>query len=262
MRIARYESAGIVSYGVVDPRGETVTPASGSPFGELTLEGEPVDLSSVRLLAPVVPTKVVCWGNNWPGVTAEDRPKDQAASVWLVPPTAVNDPGGLVVHPRQLSQDSDVGIVHEVELAVVIGRRCYEIRADQARDFIFGYTIANDISVVGVPDHFGGRWAGVVLRKGRDGYLPLGPWIETELDPADAVCSMSIDGVELFRRSTSDMISSADELVAEVAAVITLLPGDVVIMGTPNFGRVAIGQEMAATIEGIGTLRNAVVAPS
>lgn len=255
MKIARYVVDDEPSYGVVmseDGEPTWIAEVGGDPlFSKVTATGRRHELADVRLLAPVIPrSKVVGIGDNY-AQSAEARRESGAAlsdpPMFLMPNTAVCGPDDPVVMP---TWSSDVHF--EGELAVVIGRMCKDVTAEQAAGVVFGYTCANDVTA---RDHLvGGPWA---RAKGADGFCPLGPWIETELDPADVEIRTRVDGQTRQEDSTALLLRPVADLVAAVSRVFTLLPGDVIITGSPaGAGRVEEGQRVEVEIEGIGTLGN------
>jgi 2-keto-4-pentenoate hydratase/2-oxohepta-3-ene-1,7-dioic acid hydratase in catechol pathway len=168
--------------------------------------------------------------------------------MFLVPNTAVVGPGDPVVMPRQSTE-----VHYEGELAVVISRMCKDVPPERVGDVIFGYTCANDVTARDLQKS-DGQWA---RAKGFDSFCPLGPWIETDLDTGDLSIVTRLDGKVVQDGRTSDMIHTVAALVAHVSAAFTLLPGDVILTGTPaGVGPVAHGQRVEVEIEGIGTLSN------
>jgi 2-keto-4-pentenoate hydratase/2-oxohepta-3-ene-1,7-dioic acid hydratase in catechol pathway len=225
----------------------------GHPFGEISLKGVQVPLAGVRLLPPILPSKVVAIGKNYADHAREMGGEPPAEPVlFLKPSTSVIGPGATIAYPV-LSQQVD----YEGELAVVIGRMCREVPVERAADVVFGYTCANDVTARDL-QRSDGQWS---RAKGFDTFCPLGPWIETELDPGDLAISTRVNGVVKQEARTSLLLHSVAELIAFVSNVMTLLPGDVILTGTPaGVGPVVIGDEIKVTIEGIGTLTNTVVA--
>jgi 2-keto-4-pentenoate hydratase/2-oxohepta-3-ene-1,7-dioic acid hydratase in catechol pathway len=261
VRIVRFSygdpSSANFAFGVVDPDAD---PASGEvalidghPFGGVELTGARVPLAGVRVLPPILPSKVVAIGKNYAeharemGGEAPDEPV-----IFLKPSTSVIGPGATIVHPP-LSTRVD----YEGELAVVIGRLCRDVPAERFADVVLGYTCANDVTARDLQQR-DGQWA---RAKGFDTFCPLGPWIETDLDPSDLAISTTVNGQQRQSSRTSMLLHGVGELVAHVSAVMTLLPGDVILTGTPEgVGPVQPGDEIGVTIEGIGTLVNPVVA--
>ena len=227
----------------------------GHPFaaaGEaLTTTGTAHDLDDVRLLAPVIPTKVVGIGRNYADHAVEmgATPAEQPL-MFLKPTTALIGADDPIVLPPE-SQE-----VHfEAELAVVIGRMCRRVPPEQAASVILGYTCANDVTARDL-QRSDGQWT---RAKGFDTFCPLGPWIDTDLDPADVVVECEVNAVTKQRASTSTLVHAVPDLVAAVSAVMTLLPGDVILTGTPaGVGPLSVGDEVAVTVAGLGTLVNPV----
>ena len=272
MRIARFAHGGDVGYGIVEDAAQdgvagTVTGADadglvvaellGHPFGigdeAIRLTGSRYPLADVRLLAPVLPSKVVAIGRNYADHAAElgiEVPDDPI--IFLKPSTAVVGPRDPIVYPTQLSERVDF----EGELAVVIGRLCREVPPERVGEVIFGYTCANDVTARDLQAK-DGQWA---RAKGFDTFCPLGPWIETDVDPADLELTTIVSGEIRQNSRTSLLLHNVTALVAYVTAVMTLLPGDVLLTGTPaGVGPLKDGDEVSVTIESIGTLTNEVV---
>lgn len=260
MRIARFAtSSGEVSFGVVEgPAGAdpdhpelVVAAIAGHPFGPFTFTGERHALSSVRLLAPVLPSKVVCIGKNYADHIAEmGGPAPESPVVFLKPSTSVIGHGDTIRLPR----DSD-RVDHEAELAIVIGRLCRDVTAERAQEVILGWTIGNDVTA---RDHQkqDGQWT---RGKGHDTFCPLGPWVETDLDPRDVAVQCRVDGELRQDGRTSALIHGVGAVVEWISAFTTLLPGDVILTGTPaGVGPLTDGSSVSVTIEGIGTLTNPV----
>ena len=272
MRIARFSRDDDVAYGVIQevstdgtgvaapgPGGDgaLIAELRGHPFGvgsdSAAFTGASYPLPDVRLLAPVLPTKVVAIGKNYADHAREMGGEPPAEPViFLKPSTSVIGPGDPVARPVKLSERVDF----EGELAVVIGRLCRDVPAERVPEVIFGYTCANDITARDLQAR-DGQWA---RAKGFDTFCPLGPWIETNLDPADLELTTSVNGEVRQHARTSQLLHDVTGLVCYVTAVMTLLPGDILLTGTPaGVGPLAHGDEVSVTIEGIGTLSNPVV---
>jgi 2-keto-4-pentenoate hydratase/2-oxohepta-3-ene-1,7-dioic acid hydratase in catechol pathway len=258
MRIARFSRASGVSYGIVtgaDGGRLGVAELAGHPFGpqaDIALTGTSFALDGVRLLAPILPSKVICVGQNYADHVREMGGEPPAEPVlFLKPSTAVCGPGDPILRPTQLSARVD----YEGELAVVVGRLCRDVPAERAGEVVFGYTCANDVTARDLQTR-DGQWA---RAKGFDSFCPLGPWIETDLDPADLALTSELNGEVRQASRTSLLLHDVAALIAFASQVMTLLPGDVLLTGTPaGVGPMAAGDEVAVTIEGIGTLRNPV----
>lgn len=223
------------------------------PFGNPSFTGRRWPLTEVRLLAPILPGKVIGIGRNYHQHAAElGNPVPDEPMVFLKPSTAVIGPGAAIVMPA-VSHRVDF----EGELAVVIGRPCHAVRAEDAAGVILGYTCANDVTArdLRAPN---APW---LRSKGYDTFCPLGPWIETELDPADITVTTTVNDVTTQDGHVAEMIFTISELIEYCSQIMTLLPGDVILTGTPEgVGPLAAGDTVAVTVSGVGTLSNPVVA--
>ena len=273
MRIARFAKGGEVAYGVVgeaqadgagaarpEPRAgglSVIAELRGHPFspgkGGVQFTGATFPLDDVRLLAPVLPSKVVAVGRNYADHAREMGAEPPAEPVlFLKPSTAVVGHGDPIAYPVKLTQRVD----YEGELAVIIGRLCREVPAAQAAEVIFGYTCANDVTARDLQAR-DGQWT---RAKGFDTFCPLGPWIESDADPADLKLTTAVNGEVRQQARTSQLLYDVPALVEYVSTVMTLLPGDVLLTGTPaGVGPLEDGDEVSVTIENIGSLRNTVV---
>jgi len=255
VRIARFSTGGDPRFGIVDD--EEVVVLAGDPmFSGYETTGERVPLAEARLLAPVIPrSKVVCVGLNYAEHRADmanvDAPENPL--IFLKPNTAVVGPGDPIRIPPVEGR-----ITHESELVAVIGRIAKQVRAEDWADYVFGYTVGNDVSA---RDQMfaDGQWA---RAKGYDTFAPLGPWIETELDPSAGLEINSwVDGEPRRHGNTRDLIHPLPELIEYISDVWTLLPGDVIMTGTPSgLGGFVHGQTIEIEIEGIGRLSNPALA--
>jgi 2-keto-4-pentenoate hydratase/2-oxohepta-3-ene-1,7-dioic acid hydratase in catechol pathway len=198
-----------------------------------------------------MPTKIVAVGRNYADHAAEmggEPPKEPL--LFLKPPSAVLAPNGEIVYPRQSSQ-----VDYEGELAVVIGKRCRHVGAANAAAVIRGYTIFNDVTARDL-QRSDGQWS---RAKGFDTFAPLGPWIETDLDPSDLRVQTFLNGVSVQDASTSQMIFDVPTLVEYISSAFTLEPGDVIATGTPSgVGPMKVGDDVRVEIERIGSLTNRV----
>lgn len=254
MRFVRYQAGrDAPRYGWVYE--EMIGPIDGSIFSDYRRQEATLPLSAVRLLAPVVPSKIICVGRNY-----ADHAREQGVDVpdipllFLKPPSAVIGSGAAIEIPPQSHL-----VEHEAELAIVIGREGRWIQMDEAAQYILGYTIANDVTARDLQRR-DGQWT---RGKGFDTFCPLGPWIETELDPADALISCRVNGEIRQMASTRDMVFTVPQLVAFISSVMSLLPGDVILTGTPaGLGPLEAGDQVEITIEGIGSLSNPVTGAS
>jgi 2-keto-4-pentenoate hydratase/2-oxohepta-3-ene-1,7-dioic acid hydratase in catechol pathway len=260
VRIARFASGGEVAYGIVEDQGNgasggqgaIVVELRGHPFGadpgDLRFTGARYPIAEVRLLAPVLPSKVIAVDGNYPD-TAEARAEPV---LFLKPSTSVAGPNDPIAYPAKITER----VEHEGELAVIIGRLCREVPAHRAAEVIFGYACANDVTARDLEER-DGQWT---RAKGFDTFCPLGPWIETELDPSDLELETRVNGEVRQRARTSQLRHGVPALIAYVSQIMTLLPGDVLLTGTPaGAGPLTDGDEVSVTIEGIGTLSNRVI---
>ena len=259
MRIIRFATGrGRPKYGVLE--GSIISSLRGSPFASLRgsgsllrRDGNTYELSQARLLSPCLPSKIVALGLNYRSHAAETRmPIPTVPLIFLKPSTAVIGPGDRIVLPSLPKRRVD----YEAELGVVIARRAKNIPREKARDYIIGYTCVNDVS-----ERYAQRDDGQWTRaKSFDTFAPIGPWIETEVDPDDLKIETYLNGEIRQSARTSDMIFGVPELLSFISSVMTLLPGDVIATGTPSgIGRMNPGDVVEVRIENIGTLRNFVV---
>jgi 2-keto-4-pentenoate hydratase/2-oxohepta-3-ene-1,7-dioic acid hydratase in catechol pathway len=221
------------------------------PFGTPTFTGKSWPWADVRPLAPILPSKVVCIGKNYADHAREMGGEPPADPVmFLKPSTSVIGPGAVIKLPGDSTR-----VDFEGELAAVIGRPCRDVPASQAASVLLGYTVANDVTARD-QQKADGQWT---RGKGHDTFCPLGPWIDTAVDPADLAISTTVDGETKQSSRTSLLLHDVGKLVEWVSRVMTLLPGDVLLTGTPaGVGPITAGQTVEVTVEGIGTLSNRV----
>ena len=256
MRIARFVVDSDPLYGVVEgvPGSEEVTVIHGDPFfSGVERTGARHKLEDVRLLAPIIPrSKIIGVGRNFVDHAEElGNEVPQQPLLFLKPNTAVIGPDDPIVLP-EFSEE----ISYEAELCVVIGRICKDVPEERVDDVIFGYTCGNDLTARDV-QRSDLQWT---RAKGFDTSAPLGPWIETELDPEDVAIRGWLNGELRQDGTTGQMIRGVRELVSIVSQAFTLLPGDVIMTGTPaGVGLVNEGDRCEIEIEGIGRLSNPVV---
>jgi 2-keto-4-pentenoate hydratase/2-oxohepta-3-ene-1,7-dioic acid hydratase in catechol pathway len=229
----------------------------------LVLRGDPIysgivpvekslNLSDVKLLAPVIPrSKVVCIGKNYADHAAEmDSEVPSEPIIFIKPNTSVIGPNETIIWPRMSER-----IDYEAELAIVIGRICKEVPASKAKDVIYGYTLANDVTARDLQKK-DGQWS---RAKGFDTFCPLGPWIETEFIPGDQNITATLNGEVKQSSMLSEMIFKVPQIVEFVTNVMTLLPGDVILTGTPaGIGPMPSGASITVAIDGLGALTNKV----
>jgi 2-keto-4-pentenoate hydratase/2-oxohepta-3-ene-1,7-dioic acid hydratase in catechol pathway len=252
MRIVRYSTRqDPPRYGWV--LGDSVGPIDGNPFGDFHRLEADLPLERARLLAPVLPSKIVCIGRNYVAHAKEhDAEVPEVPLIFLKPPTAIIGPGDDIVLPPQSQK-----VEHEAELVVVIGKTARWTPPEQALDYVLGYTVGNDVTARDLQMR-DGQWT---RGKGFDTFAPLGPWIETELDPSDALVTCAVNGEMRQMASTRDMVFGVRQLIAYISSVMTLLPGDLIYTGTPaGVGPLLPGDVVEVQIEGIGSLSNPVVA--
>jgi 2-keto-4-pentenoate hydratase/2-oxohepta-3-ene-1,7-dioic acid hydratase in catechol pathway len=252
MRLIRYiykNEAPIYGW-VLDDR---VGKIEGDPFGSYRRMEAEIPLSEVRLLTPVQPSKVVCVGHNYADHIKErevETPK--LPLIFLKPPSSIINPGDTIILPPQSKR-----VDHEAELVVVIGKRGRRITPENAQDYIFGYTIGNDITARDL-QKADDQWT---RGKGFDTFCPFGPWVDTQFDASDALITCKVNGQPRQMGSTRDLIFGVDALIAFITSFMTLEAGDIIFTGTPvGIGPLVDGDEVVAEIEGLGKLVNPVAA--
>jgi 2-keto-4-pentenoate hydratase/2-oxohepta-3-ene-1,7-dioic acid hydratase in catechol pathway len=249
VRVARRDGP---AFGVVQD--DLVRLLDGHPFSGPRLTDQVAPLDQVPLLAPIIPSKVLCVGKNYREHAAElDGVVPDEPLIFSKPATAVIGPGAPIRLP-DLSEE----VHHEAELAVVIGRLTRKVAHEDALDAVLGYTCANDVTARDLQRR-DGQWT---RAKGFDTFCPLGPWIDTDLDPAEGVViTCRVNGEVRQAGTTADLVFGVPELIAQVAAFTTLLPGDVLLTGTPaGVGPLVAGDTVEVEVEGLGTLSNPVLA--
>lgn len=254
MRLGRIASPdGVAFVSITDADGGVVAKEIAEhPFGTPTFTGRSWPLADVRVLAPILATKVICIGKNYAAHIAEmGGAAPENPVIFLKPNTSIIGPEVPIVRPPSSDR-----VDYEGELAVVIGQPCKDVPAAKAKDVILGYTIANDVTARD-QQAADGQWT---RAKGYDSFCPLGPWIDTDFDPADVEITTELDGVIRQRSRTSLMIHDVGAIVEWISRVMTLLPGDVILTGTPDgIGPMVAGQRVSVSVEGLGTLSNPVV---
>ncbi len=252
MKLIRYQTSDqeIHSGWVLDDK---VGPIRGDIFREYQREKATIPLEDVQLLAPVRPSKIIAIARNYAAHAAEhDAEVPEIPLPFLKPPSAVIASGEAIRIPPQSQQ-----VEHEAELAVVIGKQGRWIALDEAEEYILGYTIANDVTARDL-QRSDMLWT---RAKGFDTFAPLGPWVETDFDPADAIMTCRVNDAIRQMASTRDMVFSVQKLIAFISSIMTLYPGDVILTGTPEgVGPLAEGDVVEINIERIGTLSNPVSA--
>jgi len=254
LKIARYEYEGRVRYGVADPESGKVREIAGEPFDRVEATGTVRRLEEVRLLAPVVPGKIVAVGLNY-----KDHAREMGKEIpgepllFLKASSALIGPGGEIVYTPQSRR-----VDYEAELAVVIGRVARNVKAKDAAARILGYTCINDVTArdLQIKD------VQYTRAKGFDTFAPLGPWIVTDFDPTEASVRCLVNGEVRQDGNTREMGDSVFRLVEFISSVMTLFPGDVIATGTPpGVGPLRVGDVVTVEVGGIGALTNRVVAP-
>lgn len=250
MRFIRYQTKSEPArYGwVLD---DLVGAVEGSPFGEFSRLEANLPLEQVQLLAPVQPSKILCVGRNYIAHAREQGTEvPEVPLLFLKPPSAVIGPGETIRLPPQSQQ-----VEHEAELVAVIGKRGRWIQPETALEYVLGYTIGIDVTARDLQRR-DGQWT---RGKGFDTFSPIGPWIETDFDPSDALITCHVNGEMRQMASTRDMVFRIGQLIAFASSIMTLEPGDVLFTGTPaGVGPLLPGDTIEVTIEGLGVLRNQV----
>ena len=250
MRVVRYQSGSEAPrYGWV--QGNQVGEIDGDIFGAYRRREATIPLTNVRLLAPALPSKIICVGRNYVEHAKElgnDVPK--IPLIFMKPPSSVLAPGEPIILPPQSKQ-----VEHEAELVVAIGKRGRNITAEQAKNYVFGYTVGNDVTARDL-QRTDEQWT---RAKGFDTFCPFGPWIDTDFDISDAVITSRVNDQPRQMASTRDMVFGVPMLIAYISSVMTLEPGDLIFTGTPSgVGPLMAGDEVVVEIEGLGVLRNPV----
>jgi len=227
----------------------------GSIFGEFRRSEAKLSLSSLKLLPPVQPTKIICVGRNYIAHAEEhDAEVPEIPLIFLKPPSSLIGHDSTIILPPQSSQ-----VEHEAELAVVIGKQGRWVSPDEASDYILGYSIANDVTARDLQRQ-DGQWT---RGKGFDTFCPLGPWLETDFNPADALLTCNVNEETRQMASTRDMVFNIQQIIAFTSSTMTLEPGDLILTGTPaGVSPLQPNDTIEITIEGIGTLRNRVTSAS
>ena len=254
MRLLRFRHGDRIATGAIPTGEDRIRVLSGTFFEDPVPSGEELSLDEVHLLAPILPSKIVCVGKNYAAHAAEfgtEVPEEPL--LFLKPSTAVigpDDPIRLLPINRRTD--------YEGELAVVVGRLARGVRAEDASRYLLGFTCANDVTLRDL-QKTDGQWT---RAKGFDGSCPLGPWIATDVDPTDVVVETRLNGEVVQRASTADMVFGVATLIEYVTTFMTLLPGDVLLTGTPEgVGRLQPADVVEVEGDGVGTLRNEVMAP-
>ena len=249
-RLIRFEQADRIAYGRLD--GDTVRVLSGDLFGNREESGETLPLSDVKLLAPCQPTKVICVGFNYRDHAEEfNTPIPEVPNIFMKPLSALTGPEAPVFFPK-MSKQMD----YEAEMVMVIGQKARHVSVEDAPNYVLGYTIGNDVTARDLQDPTK-QWT---VCKGFDTFAPIGPWIETAVDPkAGLDISCWVNGERRQHSNTKHLIFDVPYLVSYLSQAMTLEPGDVIFTGTPSgIGPVNPGDVMEIRIQGIGSLFNPV----
>jgi 2-keto-4-pentenoate hydratase/2-oxohepta-3-ene-1,7-dioic acid hydratase in catechol pathway len=259
MRIVRFSAGSWTRYGILS--GNTIYGFYGTPYSHLghlnsssILDGETYELDKVKLLAPCLPSKIVCLGLNYRSHIEEMKlPTPPVPLIFLKPSTAVIGPDDKIILPSGWQR-----IDYEGELGIVIGRKAKDIPEEKAKEYVLGYTCVNDVSDRRA-QKADGQWT---RAKGYDTFAPIGPWIETEANPEDLKLETFLNGELRQSASTSDLLFGIPKLISFISGIMTLLPGDVIATGTPSgVGPMKPGDAVEVKIENIGTLKNFVAGP-
>jgi 2-keto-4-pentenoate hydratase/2-oxohepta-3-ene-1,7-dioic acid hydratase in catechol pathway len=252
MRIVRYMKDSGICYGIV--KGAIIYELEGDVFSQYQLTGSELPLEELKILAPCQPTKIVALGLNYRSHAEELKMKlPEDPLLFLKPSTSVIGPDENIVYPV-MSRRVD----YEAELGVVIGKEAKGVSEDKAEEYILGYTCFNDVTARDLQ----GKDKQFTRSKGFDTFAPMGPWIETEIDPSNLKVESYLNGELKQSGTTADLVFPAFQLVSFISKVMTLLPGDVIATGTPaGIGPMQVGDTIDILVEGIGTLRNRVSEP-
>jgi 2-keto-4-pentenoate hydratase/2-oxohepta-3-ene-1,7-dioic acid hydratase in catechol pathway len=248
MKFIRYQYKNhSVQYGWIYE--DRVGPVEGEPFGEFRRLEVETPINEVRLCPPVLPGKIICVGRNY---IEHAREHDAEVPEWpllfMKPPSSVIGPDDIIYLPPQSAQ-----VEHEVELAVVIGKLGRWVQPGEALNYVFGYTLANDVTARDL-QRKDGQWT---RAKGFDTFCPIGPWIETDLDPTDVLLSCRVNGEMRQMSSTREMVFTVQQLIAYITTIMTINPGDIILTGTPaGVGPLGDGDNVECSGEGIGILTN------
>lgn len=251
MKILRYQKNNLPPvYGWIDE--DMIGEIEGSLFTEYRRYDPVHPINSVRILPPCEPSKIICVGRNY-AAHAKEHQADipEIPLLFLKPTSALIGSGDPIQIPPQSNS-----VQHEAELAVIIKKAGRWIDANEVKNYILGYTVANDVTARDIQRQ-DNQWT---RGKGFDTFCPLGPWIETDFDPSNAMISCHVDNELRQMGTTRDMIFTVQQLIVFISSVMTLIPGDVILTGTPSgVGPLVPGNTVSARIEGIGALTNPVI---
>ena len=250
MQIIRYQQQGLPpQWGWLQD--EHVGPLSGSPYEPYHRAEAQIPLEKVKILAPAIPGKIIAVGRNYVEHAREHQVEvPDTPLIFLKPPSTVIGPNTQILLPPQSKR-----VDYEAELAVVIGKKGRWIDILRVDEYIFGYCIGNDVTARDLQEN-DKQWT---RAKGFDTFCPLGPWIETNLDPSDVLITTRVNGEIRQMTSTREMVFNIPQLIVYISSIMTLSPGDVILSGTPaGVGQLNPGDEIVIMIEGIGELKNSV----
>jgi 2-keto-4-pentenoate hydratase/2-oxohepta-3-ene-1,7-dioic acid hydratase in catechol pathway len=252
MKILRFSKDKKIRYGVISNR--TVKVIKGTPFSSIEFTGETCKLSEVKILAPTVPSKIVCMGLNYKKHAEETHmPIPANPLIFLKPPTTIINPEDNIVYPAMSKR-----VDYEGELAIVMKKKASLVSREKALDYVLGYTCFNDTTARDL-QNVDGQWT---RAKGFDTFGAIGPWIETDVNPDKLPVETYLNGELKQQGNTSDLIFSIRDIISFISQVMTLLPGDVIATGTPSgIGPMNPGDTIEIKIAPIGTLRNYIVKP-
>jgi 2-keto-4-pentenoate hydratase/2-oxohepta-3-ene-1,7-dioic acid hydratase in catechol pathway len=249
MKLVRFQVRDRTACGILD--GDNISELADDFFGPLNPRTTVLARSSVKLLSPCSPSKIIAVGLNYRDHARElEMPEPDTPIIFLKPPTSIVGPDDAIQYPEASSR-----VDYEAELGIVMKDRVKNIRPEEAHKHILGYTCANDVTARDLQKK-DGQWT---RAKSFDTFCPSGPWIETGLDPADLLIESYLNGVRVQSSRTSQFIFKTDFLVSFISRIMTLHPGDLIITGTPaGIGPMKHGDTIEVRIEGIGSLKNTV----
>lgn len=247
MQILRYEYKKEINWGWMHEN--LVGKIDGNIFGDFRRHPVEISIDQVNVLAPVTPSKIICIGRNYASHAAEHQVElPEIPILFLKPPSSLIGHGAEIILPPQSNQ-----VEHEAELAVIIGKQGRWIKPDQVDQYIFGYSIGNDVTARDL-QRLDGQWT---RGKGFDTFCPIGPVIETDFDDSDALITCKVNQQVRQMASTRDIVFPVDQLIVFISSIMTLEVGDIILTGTPvGVGILSVGDIIEIEIEGIGTLKN------
>ncbi len=252
MKLARYEYKGHIHFGIVEEG--IIHELVRTPFGGIERQGRTCGLDEVELLPPVFPQKIVAAGLNYRDHAEEfglEMPGEPV--LFMKPPSALLAHGGKIVYP-EMSKRVD----YEAELVLVCGRECRNVSPEEAPSYVLGYTCGNDVTARDLQAR-DGQWT---RAKSFDTFCPLGPFIETDIDPGNLAIELRLNGEARQSSNTANMAFSPADLLSFVSRIMTFYPGDVIMTGTPSgVGEMLPGDTVEVVIAGLDPLRNTVVSP-